>query len=200
MPAPLGSLVLFQGGSGLSEWTARGGGPPGWKVDRDSLVVVPGAGDLVSKRSFTNFQLHLEFWLPPSDPHASEPSTGGVYLQGRYELQLMDSAGAAASDHVCGALSGQRPPLLNAGRPAGVWQAMEVAFRGPVLDTNGFPAQPARLTVFLNGLLVHDNVPLHGPTEGAFDPYEACGGPMVLQDHGAPLRFRNVWVVQEPYP
>lgn len=190
-PAPMGATSLLD--AELSHWTGPGGAPSGWRVEGDELIVAPGAGDLVSRRDFVDFQLHLEFWLP-----AGQRSNSGVYLQGRYELQLLDSAGEPASDHVCGAIYGQRAPALDASRPAGVWQSLDVAFRSPVLDTNGFPAQPARVTAFLNGLLIHDNVNLNAPTPGACDAYLARSGPLILQDHGATVRFRNVWVVDEP--
>lgn len=190
-PPPKGAQPLLD--DALSHWCGPGETAPAWRVERDELVVVPGAGDLVSRRDFHDFQLHLEFWLPPG-----QRSNSGVYLQGRYELQLLDSAGEALTDRSCGAIYGQRAPALDASRPAGVWQSLDVAFRSPVLDTNGFPAQPARVTASLNDLLIHDNVNLTGSTAGACDTYLARSGPLVLQDHGAPVRFRNVWLVEEP--
>lgn len=188
-------MVLFDGGD-LSGWCSPGERDAAWRVRDGCLEVVPGTGDLCTRAVFGDFQLHVEFCVP-ADPAALGQSRGnsGVYLQGRYELQILDSFGMEATAEGCGALYKVHAPLWNACRKPGTWQTFDVAFRAPVLDTNGLVFDHARATVFHNGVMIHDNVGLHGPTRDAIDPYEAQPGPLRLEDHGSPVKFRNIWVV-----
>lgn len=193
---PPTALTLLDETGDLSRWRARDGGPAPWRFESGFLEVTPGAGDLVTDESYLDFQLHLEFWVPWM-PEATGQDRGnsGVFLQGRYELQILDSHGAEPSLDCCGAIYKLAAPLWNASAPPETWQTFDVAFRAPILDTNGLIVEHARLTVFHNGLLVHDNVSIRNPTDGALDPYEAQPGPLRLQDHGCAVRFRHIWIV-----
>jgi hypothetical protein len=186
---PSHAIVLFDG-SDLDGWLDAGDGAPQWGRDGDQLIVRPGRGDIFTRRTFSDFQLHLEFWLPEM-PEASgqDRANSGVYLQGRYELQLLDSFGMETSDDGCGALYKRAAPLWNACRRPEVWQVLDVAFTARHDD------EPARLTAFLNGVLIHNNLLIAGPTGGALDEDESEPGPLRLQDHGCAVRFRNIWIV-----
>jgi hypothetical protein len=191
---PADALVLFDG-HGLGAWTDVNDQAPRWRIEDGAMVVVPGSGDLVTRDSFGAFQLHLEFWLPLM-PRAvgQDRANSGIYLQGRYELQILDSAGAEPSTVSCGAIYESVAPLWNACLPPETWQSFDVAFRPCRLDTNGLIRGRPRATVFCNGVLIHNNVSIAHPTAGPLDRYEAVPGPLRLQDHGCPVRFRNVWV------
>jgi hypothetical protein len=186
---PSNAIVLFDGGA-LDAWTDAEDGPARWGRDGDAMIVEPGRGDLFTRRVFSDFQLHLEFWLPEM-PEATgqDRANSGVYLQGRYELQILDSFGMEPTDDSCGALYKQAAPLWNACRRPEVWQVLDVAFSCPR------QREPARLTAFLNGVLIHNNLPVPRPTGGAIDDDQSAPGPLRLQDHGCPVRFRNVWIV-----
>jgi hypothetical protein len=190
---PTNALVLFDG-TDTTAWTgADEQAGPGWRIQGGHLTVEPGRGDLLTRRSFSSFQLHLEFWLPHM-PRASgqERANSGVFLQGRYELQLLDSFGMEPTDDGCGALYKVTAPLWNACRRPEVWQVLDAAFTC-WSEERGRP----RLTAFLNGVLIHNNVAIPHPTAGALDEDEEEPGPLRLQDHGCPVRFRNIWVVPE---
>jgi hypothetical protein len=191
---PTNALVLFDGGTGgggLDAWCDASGAPARWAVEGRELRVVPGAGDLFTRRDFGDFQLHLEFWLPQMPESAGQDrANSGVYLQGRYELQLLDSFGMEPTDDGCGALYRQAAPLWNACRRPEVWQSLDVAFSGAA----GGRGRP-RMTVFLNGILIHNNLTIAAPTAGAIDDGEGTSGPLRLQDHRCAVRFRNIWAV-----
>jgi hypothetical protein len=185
---PSHAIVLFDG-SDLDGWIDAGDGTPQWGRDGDQLIVGPGRGDIFTRRTFSDFQLHLEFWLPEMpEANGQDRANSGVYLQGRYELQLLDSFGMEPVDDGCGALYKRAAPLWNACRRPEVWQVLDVAF------TSRRDDEPARLTAFLNGVLIHNNLLIAGPTGGALDEDESEPGPLRLQDHGCAVRFRNIWI------
>jgi hypothetical protein len=186
---PSNAIVLFDG-NGLTAWIDAQDRAAQWGVQGDSLIVEPGRGDVFTRREFSDFQLHLEFWLPEM-PEASgqDRANSGVYLQGRYELQILDSFGMEPTDDGCGAIYKQAAPLWNACRRPEVWQVLDVAFSG---SREGKP----RLTAFLNGVLIHNNLAVAGTTGGALDDDLTAPGPLRLQDHGCAVRFRNIWIVQ----
>lgn len=199
-PAPSDAIVLFDGRS-LEHWISAdsAGGPARWKVTGGYVEVVAKTGSIRTKQEFGDVQLHIE-WRAPTPPkgESQERGNSGVFLMGRYELQVLDSYhNVTYPDGQAGAIYGQFPPLVNASRPPGEWQTYDVVFHRPRFDAAGAVTSPARFTVFHNGVLVQDNVELIGPTANkARPPYEkhADALPLMLQDHGDPVRFRNIWV------
>jgi hypothetical protein len=194
---PAGAIALFNGRD-LDAWTSymdEDAKAP-WRLVDGCLEVVPGSGDICTRDSFRDFQLHLEFWLPNMpDAVDQDRANSGVYLLGRYEIQILDSCGRAPTTDTCGAIYHEHPPLFDACASPERWQMLDVAVRAPELDSNGLVVEHARVTVHLNGVLIHNNLSLPGPTEGAMDRYEAQPGPLRLQDHGSPVRFRNIWLL-----
>ncbi|MEW6751962.1 MAG: DUF1080 domain-containing protein [Candidatus Latescibacterota bacterium] len=187
--------VLFNGRD-LSNWTTRDGRPAGWHVEDGVVQVVPGTGDIMTRECMADFLLHLEFRCPDM-PEATGQAKGnsGVYLQGRYEIQVLDSYGwEVPGMGDCGAIYNQFAPLVNACKPALEWQTYDVAFRAP---RRGEPGP--RLTVFHNGMVIHNNVLLPGLTGGAIDDQIYTPGPLLLQDHGNLVAYRNIWVVELPH-
>lgn len=198
VPPPDDAIVLFDGG-GLSEWRAADGGPPAWRVENGYLEVVAGSGSLLTRRGFGDVQLHLE-WATPSPPTGEGQGRGnsGVFLMTFYEIQVLDSfRNDTYPDGQAGAVYGQAPPLVNASRPPGEWQSYDIVFRRPRFGEDGTVERPARVTVLHNGVLVQEAVPLSGRTvHQARAAYSAHGDrlPLMLQDHGNPVRFRNIWI------
>ncbi len=158
------------------------------------------ASGATSRETFESFDLHLEF-RTPFMPTSSGQSRGnsGVYLQERYEIQVLDSFGEDGADNECGGIYGFRAPLLNMALPPLVWQTYDVEFRAAQFDDEGNRASPARLTVRHNGVLIHEDVRLDGPT-GLGDPEGPTPGALVLQDHWNPVFYRNIWVVPKQGP
>jgi hypothetical protein len=194
-PAPADAVVLFDGDD-LEQWRGRGGEAK-WTVE-DGAMVVNGTGDIQTAAEFGDCQLHVE-WAAPADVKGSSQHRGnsGVFLMGRYEVQVLDSYdNETYADGQAGALYGQSPPRVNACRPPGAWQSFDIVFEAPRFEGDKLVA-PARVTVFHNGVLVHHAVELLGQTaHRAVAAYKPHGprGPIRLQDHGSPVRFRNVWV------
>ncbi len=207
VPPPSDALVLFDG-TDLSKWRAAGGGPAKWIVKDGSLAAVPGGGAVFTRDGFGDIQLHVE-WAAPAVPAGEGQHRGnsGVFLMGKYEVQVLDSfENATYADGQAGALYGQYPPLVNASLPPGQWQAYDIVFRRPRFRPDGSLAQPARLTVFHNGVLVQDSSEAWGPTSWLQHlPYKSHPDrlPLQLQDHGNPVLYRNIWVREldeEPRP
>lgn len=197
---PSDAVVLFDG-KDLSKWRSqKGGGAAPWKVADGYFEVVKDTGGIETGDSFGDCQLHLE-WASPAPPVGEDQDRGnsGVFFMGgRYEVQVLDSYKSATyPDGQAGALYGQYPPLVNATRAPGEWQTYDIVFHGPRFDPAGKVLSPARVTVFLNGVLIQDAQTLTGPTaHKARPPYEAHPDklPISLQDHGHPVRFRNIWL------
>jgi hypothetical protein len=201
-PAPQDAVILFDG-TNLDAWQDPEGGPARWKVTGGFMEIAPGTGPIESKGKFGDVQLHVE-WAAPNPPGGTGQDRGnsGIFLMGLYELQVLDSYRAETyADGQAGAVYGQYPPLFNASRPPGQWQTYEIAFRRPRFDQNGKLMEPARVTVIHNGILVQNNEELFGMTSWLESlPYEAHAdrGPILLQDHGHPVRFRNLWARNLP--
>jgi len=197
---PSDAIVLFDGRS-LATWSSadHAGEPAKWKVAGGYMEVVAGAGAIETKQGFGDVQLHVE-WRAPTPPkgESQERGNSGIFLMGRYEVQVLDSyQNITYPDGQAGAIYGQFPPLVNASRPPGEWQTYDILFHRPHFDTAGTVTRPARMTVLHNGVLVQDNVELSGPTaHQQRPPYtkHADALPLMLQDHGNPVRFRNIWV------
>jgi hypothetical protein len=203
---PSDAVVLFDGRD-LSKWTAAKLGtaaytlsanPAPWKVANGYFEVVPRSGDIATKEKFGDVQLHVE-WQEPADIRGSSQNRGnsGVFLMGLFEIQVLDSYRARTyADGQAGAMYGQWPPLVNAVRPPGEWQTYDIVFEAPQLSADQL-RRPASMTVFLNGVLLHNHKAEMGPTIYRQVPKYVAGpseGPIILQDHGSPVRYRNIWV------
>ena len=203
--APPSDAVVLIGadGSGLGNWRSDGGGAARWRTEDGALVVVPGTGGIQTAESFGDVQLHIE-WRPAAEPDKSsqDRSNSGVFLAGGlYEVQVLDVwDNATYADGRAAAVYGQFPPLADATRPPDQWQSYDVFFRMPQFRDDGSLEAPARITVLHNGVLVQNNEVLPGTTTWMESlPYEPHGpGPIGLQDHGSPVRFRNLWVRRIP--
>jgi hypothetical protein len=198
---PSDAIVLFDGGS-LAEWRTADGRDPKWIV-KDGFMQIPpegtpDGGSIYTRESFGDCQLHIE-WATPDPPVGDIMNRGnsGVYFFGLYELQIFDSYhGGIYADGQAAAIYGQYPPLVNASRPPGQWQVFDVLFTAPRFEEEKLQA-PAFMTVLHNGVAVQDHAALLGPTaHRAAPPYKAHGakGPVMLQAHGNPVRFRNIWI------
>jgi hypothetical protein len=207
---PADAIVLFDGRD-LSAFVSAGrppapGAPAGaptpaaWKVENGYVEAVPRGGSIRTKESFGDVQLHAE-WAAPNPPMLTGQNRGnsGIILMGQYEFQVLDSYGRTDTyaDGTAGSIYGQYPPLVNASRPPGEWQTYDIYFRRPRFRSDGSLQDPARATVVLNGVLVQNNEIIYGPTAPT-PPYRyaahADSLPLTLQDHGQPVRFRNIWV------
>ncbi|MCK5380823.1 MAG: DUF1080 domain-containing protein [Candidatus Latescibacteria bacterium] len=196
---PSNAVVLF-GGKDVSNWTTRDGRPAGWKVQDGILHVVPGTKDIMSTERFTDFFLHLEFRCPDM-PEATGQAKGnsGVFLQGRYEIQVLDSYGLnIPGKGDCGGIYDQFAPLVNACNPPMEWQTYGVIFRAARVNDGGAVQEPVRLTVLQNGLVILNNVQLPGVTGAALDEQVGDPGPILLQDHKDLVCYRNIWAVHLP--
>jgi hypothetical protein len=193
LSTPPGDAIVLLDGKGLSQWE-----PSNWKV-ADGWVEA-GDGSLQTKQAFGDCQLHLQ-WMAPNQPDTlMNRGNSGVLLMGLYEIQIFDSHpmhdqqiypdGQAASVY------GQTPPLVNACRKPGQWQSYDILFSAPVF-VDGQLSEPARVTVFHNGVLVHWDQPIAGPmAHRVIEPYRPHPGqlPLSLQGHNSPVRFRNIWI------
>jgi hypothetical protein len=196
---PSDATVLFDG-KDISPWVAMDGSPTKWIVRDNALECVPGSGYVRTLQSFGDCQLHVE-WASPNPPHGASQDRGnsGVFFgYDRYEIQVLDSYQSKTySDGAAAAVYGQYPPLVNAMRAPGEWQTYDIIWTAPRFDDEGKIAHKARVTVIHNGVLVQNNVELTGQT-GWINrvPYKAHPErlPIAFQDHGHPVRYRNVWV------
>jgi hypothetical protein len=197
-PAPSDAVILFDG-IDLSRWEDSKGQPARWKVENGYMEVVKETGSILTKQKFGNCQLHLEWAAPlPAEGEGQERGNSGVFLMNTYEVQVLDCyENTTYADGMTAAVYGQYPPLVNACRPPGEWQSYDIVFHRPRFDDQAKVTEPARMTVFHNGILVHDNVVLTGPTAHKMrPPYTAHPDrlPLSLQDHGNPVRYRNIWI------
>lgn len=198
--APPESAVILFNGKDLKNWTTRDGSPAVWRVEDGVMNVVPRGGDIMTKETFTDFMLHLEF-VTPDMPEATGQAKGnsGVFLQGRYEIQVLDSYGIKIPGKGdCGAIYNQFAPIVNACKPPLEWQTYDAIFRAPRVDDAGNVVENARLTVLQNGLVIHNNVQLPGVTGGNIGSDVGEPGPLLLQDHGNDVKYRNIWIVPLP--
>ncbi len=196
--APSDAIALFDG-KDLSKWTSVTSGKPAtWKVENGYFEVSPRAGDIATKEKFGDVQLHVE-WATPAEVRGSSQGRGnsGIFLQGRYEVQVLDSyQNPTYADGQAGAIYGQWPPLSNAARKPGEWQTYDIVFEAPKFQ-GATLTKPAYLTVFLNGVLLHNRKEVMGPTvHRALAKYvpQPEEDSLVLQDHGNPVRYRNIWI------
>jgi len=190
---PSDAIVLFDG-KDLSQWVKGDASKAEWIV-QDGYAT-PKGGDLQTKKEFGDCQLHLEFWCPTTPVEAGpERGNSGVFLNGVYEIQILDSyeQGDGIESHGCGAIYDEVRPLVNACRPHGIWQTFDIIFRSPRFDAAGKKTENARFTVLLNGVLIQNNAEAVTPTRDHSAP-DMAKGPVIIQDHGHPIRMRNIWI------
>jgi len=193
---PSDAIVLFDG-KDLSGWLNKEDQAAGWKVANGYMEVVPKTGNIHSKEEFGDCQLHVE-WAAPEVVQGESQGRGnsGVFLMRKYEIQVLDCyQNSTYPDGTTASIYGEFPPLVNACRAPGEWQSYDIIWIAPRFE-NGKLLSPARVTVFHNGVLVHHDTELTGPTtHRAVLGYEehAAVGALELQDHGDLVRFRNIW-------
>jgi hypothetical protein len=201
VPPPSDAVVLFDGTS-LAKWRTRDGRTPAWTVRGGILEVppqgTPDGGDIYTVDRFGDCQIHVE-WMAPNPPQGEVMNRGnsGVFLFGLYEVQVFDSyKGGIYADGQAAAIYGQSPPLVNASLPPGEWQAFDILFTTPRYDGSKL-VSPAYVTVLHNGVAVQNHTEILGDTgHRIFPVYTPAGprGPVMLQAHGNPVRYRNLWV------
>jgi len=196
---PSDAIVLFDG-KDLSQWVSdKGGGPAPWKVADGVLTVAPGSGGIHTRDGFGSAQLHIE-WATPSEVKGDGQGRGnsGVFFMSTYEVQILDSYENKTYFHgQASAIYKQHAPLVNASRKPGEWQSYDIIFDAPVFDADGKLLKRAFFTVFHNGVLTQHHVEVMGVTAHDKPPYyeaHAARLPVSLQDHGNPMRFRNIWI------
>ncbi|MBL7222135.1 MAG: DUF1080 domain-containing protein [Phycisphaerae bacterium] len=197
--APDGAIVLFDG-TDLAQWVNGLGGKAHWKLADGYMEVTPFKGPkspriqgIKTSRLFNDFQLHVEFNLP-----AAGSVNSGIYLLRRYEIQIVNSHGAEIGKSNCGELYKQKPPDRDMCSKPGVWQSYDIIFRSPRFekgaDGKSRKVENARITVIHNGVAIHNNVVVKSKTGAGF-PESPEPGPIMLQDHGSAVRFRNIWIL-----
>lgn len=194
---PSDAIVLFDG-TGLSKWRSVKGDAAAWKVENGYMEVTPKSGDIMTRDEFGDCQLHIE-WRAPSPPKGEGQSRGnsGIFLLGQYEIQVLDSFESPTyADGQAAAIYGQYPPLVNASRKPGEWQVYDIVVNAPRYK-DGKIETPAYATVFHNGVVAHNHTAILGSTQHKVLPgfvERGTTGPFKLQDHGNPVRYRNIWV------
>jgi hypothetical protein len=198
---PSDAVVLFNG-TGLREWVYRDGRPAAWPIVNGILTCKSGTGNIYSRRKFGSAQIHLEFATPDMpNAHGQARGNSGVYLQGRYEIQILDSFNNPTySNGSAGALYGQHAPLVNVSRPPEEWQSYDIVFHAPRCGADRKIEEPGTVTVLHNGVLVQDHATILGRTTSSDDTDPCEDGPLMLQDHFHPdvketfMQFRNIWI------
>lgn len=195
-PPPAGAVVLFDGKS-LDNWVKRDGkAAASWKLVDGGAMQVHG-GDIITKQKFDGaFKLHVEFRVPYEPKNKGQArGNSGVYVQGRYEVQVLDSYGLKSGGNDCGAIYGVAAPKLNACKAPTVWQSYDIEFHAPVCE-GGKKKEPAVMTVYHNGVKIHDQVKITKDNTTAGMGGDPCTpGPIMLQDHGDAVQYRNIWLL-----
>ncbi len=201
--APSDAIVLFDG-KNLNQWRGVEGDAARWKVKNGVLTIAPNTGSIKTKDSFCDVQLHIEWMMPTkiTDPNGKilegqARNNSGIFLQEQYELQVLDSfQNQTYANGQAGSIYKQSIPLVNASRAPGQWQTYDIIFSAPIFDAVEKLTKPARITVLHNGVLIQNNFEIQGATAWIGKPtYKAHGcAPLLLQDHGDPVSFRNIWI------
>lgn len=196
--APSDATILFNGTSATA-WQHKNGDEVKWTVGDNALTVKAGTGNIQTKQKFGDCQLHLE-WRTPAEVKGEGQGRGnsGIFFMGRYELQVLDSYNNTTyANGQAGSIYKQHIPLVNACKPPGEWQSYDVIFTAPRFSSNGSVPEPARITVIQNGVLIQNNVTIWGSTQyiglPTYEKHDAKE-PIILQDHGNPTGFRNIWI------
>ena len=195
---PKGATVLLGSDGDTSQWQQAGkpDAPVQWTWEGDALQVKPGSGSLVTKKQFGDCQLHVEFMVDDNGKDGQNNGNSGVYIQSRYEVQILNSAGQKPADNICGGIYKVKAADYNMARPANEWQRYDITFHAPRWDENGKKLSNARVTVYHNGTRIHDNVEIPDKTGGG-QAEAPTDGPLLLQDHGNLVKFRNVWILPQ---
>jgi len=197
--APADAKVLFDG-KDLSQWKSNKGQAAEWKVENGYLEVVAKKGNISTKEEFGDFQLHLEFATPAVVQGNSQGrGNSGIFLQGIYEMQVLDCyENPTYADGQAGGMYGQYPPLVNSVKKPGEWQSYDIIFEAAQFAPDGKVTKKANVTSILNGVVVQHKKEYLGPTKHkettSYDGVKTTRGPIALQDHGNPMRFRNIWI------
>lgn len=197
---PEDAIVLFDGNS-LGKWLGNEDSPAAWTIAQGAATVTK-TGSIRTRESFGDCQLHIEFALPDDAENLAKEGqkrgNSGVFFMGRYEVQILDSYNNRTyADGQCASLYGQYPPLVNASLAPGRWQSFDIVFRRPRFDEAGNMTKPAIVTVFQNGILVQDHTEMTGATAHKREATYAAHAdalPLMLQEHGDPVKFRNIWI------
>ncbi len=196
---PTGAVVLFDG-KDFSQWVKKDGkSEVKWTLKDGVMGGVKGHGDILTKEKFDGkFKLHVEFRVPYEPGGAGQGrGNSGVYVQGRYEVQVLDSYGLKSAKNDCGAIYEVAAPKENACKAPTVWQSYDIEFTAPKFE-NGKKTEPARMTVHHNGVKIHDDVPIPvDNTRAGLGGNPATPGPILLQDHGHPVQYRNIWLLKQ---
>lgn len=202
--APSDAIVLFDG-KNTDQWVGARGytpespvtGPLTWPVTDGILYSAKGASAR-TKQEFGDFQLHVEFKTPEKvEGNGQGRGNSGIFLQGRYEVQVLDNYNNATYvNGMVGSIYKQAIPLVNPSRKPGEWQTYDIIYMAPRFNKAGLMTEPAFVTVLLNGVLVQNHVAIRGTTEYIGYPkvVQHGKGPIILQDHGNPVGFRNIWI------
>ena len=199
--APSDAIVLFDGAN-LDGWTTRDGAPTSCQARDGEMVCRSGDGDVMTRQTFGDAQIHLEFRVPYMPEESGQlRGNSGVYVHGAWEVQILDSfENATYPDGMLGAIYGFSAPLVNAARPPEEWQSYDITLRMPTCMEDGAVKEPGRMTVFLNGVLIQQNVQLDRLGPGHIDKTLCSAGPLLFQDHSGfsgpmtEMRFRNIWI------
>ncbi len=189
----MSKMILFDG-TNTDMWTKRDGTPAEWIVEDGAMTVHHGC--IVSKVSYGDAHIHLE-WREPDMPDMTGQAKGnsGVYIHGCYELQVLDSYGVdPVTVGDCGAIYSMYPPRVNACKPAMEWQTYDIYIRAPRFNEDGSVKTSAYVTIFQNGICIQNNIELYSTTPGGVIDQQVAEGPLLLQDHGDPVSFRNIWI------
>jgi hypothetical protein len=195
MQPPSGAFILFDG-TDLADWVGRDGkSPPAWEVKDGVFAVKPGAGSIRTREQFGSCRLHIEFNVPYM-PQARGQGRGnsGVYVAGRHEVQVLDSYGLDSKDNDCGGIYKQYAPAVNACKPPLQWQTFDIDYRAPVVQDGKVKAK-ARITVRHNGQVIIEDKEIVATPGGVDGDNSATMGPLLLQDHGNDVQFRNIWIL-----
>lgn len=194
---PSDAVVLFDGKS-LKQWQSLDGKAAEWTVKNNAFTVNPGKGDIRTKDSFCDVQLHIEWKIPvETGKEGQGKGNSGIFLQSRYEVQVLDSyKNVTYSNGQASAIYKQHIPLVNATKPVDTWQTYDIIFSAPKFAEDGALKKPAYVTVLLNGVLAQNHVEIQGATAWIGAPkYDAHGcAPITLQDHSNEVSYRNVWL------
>jgi hypothetical protein len=196
---PSDAIVLFDG-SNLDEWVSKNDGSAAkWQLNSDgSMTVIPGTGDIQSKKEFGSVQLHIE-WKSPSEiiGDGQDRGNSGIYFQKRYEIQILDNNdNETYVNGQAGAIYKQSIPLVNAAVATGEWNTYDIIFHAPKFDADGIKTASGTFTVLHNGILIQDHVEIKGSTEDVGWPKNIAHGDaaIVLQDHSCKVSYRNIWL------